>query len=137
MRKVLADSGYLVALGIQRDPRHQAAKAFLAAYKGEIIVPSPVVVESCYFLSTAAKIRLLDWLARGGGKVVELPSDAYAGIGAIIARYAGLEPDFVDGAIVWLADQIDCRAILTVDIRDFGIYRLKGAKRFSVVRWFD
>jgi len=137
MREVLADSGYLVALGIQRDPRHQAAKAFLAAYKGEIIVPGPVVTEACYFLSTAAKIRLLDWLAKGGGKVVELPSDAYAGIGAIIARYAGLEPDFVDGAIVWLADRIDCRAILTVDARDFGIYRLKGGKRFEVVRWCD
>jgi uncharacterized protein len=137
MRKVLADSGYLVALGIRRDPRHQAAKAFLAAFKGEIIVPSPVVVESCYFFSTAAKIRLLDWLAKGGGKVVELPSDAYSGIGAIIARYAALDPDFVDGAIVWLADQIDCRAILTVDTRDFGIYRLKGGKRFEVVRWFD
>jgi len=137
MRNILADSGYLVALGIQRDPRHQAAKAFLAAYKGEIIVPGPVVVESCYFLSAAAKIRLLDWLAKGGGKVVELPADAYAGIGAIIARYAGLAPDFVDGAIVWLADQIDCRAILTVDTRDFGIYRLKGGKRFEVVRWCD
>ena len=137
MRKVLADSGYLVALGIRRDPRHQAAKAFLAAYKGEIIVPSPVVVESCYFLSRAAKIRLLDWLTRGGSKVIELSSDAYAGIGAILARYAGLEPDFVDGAIVWLADQVDCRAVLTVDTRDFGIYRLKGGKRFEVVRWFD
>jgi len=137
VRKVLADSGYLVALGIRRDPRHQAAKAFLAAYRGEIIVPSPVVVESCYFLSTTAKIRLLDWLAKDGRKVVELPSDAYAGIGAIIARYAGLDPDFVDGAIVWLADQIDCRAILTVDTRDFGIYRLKGGKRFEVVRWCD
>ncbi len=135
MKKVLADSGYLVALGIRRDPRHQAAKAFLAAYKGEIIVPGPVVTESCYFLSTAAKIRLLDWLAKGGGSAVELPPDAYAGIGAIIARYAGLEPDFVDGAIVWLADQIDCRAILTVDVRDFGIYRLKGGKRFEVVKW--
>ena len=137
MRKVLADSGYLVALGIRRDPRHEAAKSFLAAHKGEIIVPSAVVVESCYFLSTAAKIRLLDWLTRGAGRVVELPSDAYAGIGAIIARYAGLDPDFVDGAIVWLADQINCRAILTVDARDFGIYRLKDGKRFEVVNWCD
>ena len=69
--------------------------------------------------------------------MVELPSDAYAEIGAIIARYAGLEPDFVDGAIVWLGEQIGCRAILTVDTRDFGIYRLKSGKRFEVVRWFD
>lgn len=46
-------------------------------------------------------------------------------------------PLLAGGIIVWLADQIDCRAILTVDARDFGIYRLKGGKRFEVVRWCD
>ena len=137
MRKVLADSGFLVALGIRRDPRHQAAKAFLAAFKGQIVVPGPVVVESCYFLSTAGKIRLLDWLSKGHDRVVELPSGAYAEIAVILARYAELDADFTDAAIVWLADEIGCRAILTVDIRDFNNYRLKGGKRFEVVQWFD
>ena len=137
MRAVLADSGFLVALGIRRDPRHQAAKTFLAGYKGEIIVPGPVVVESCYFLSVAGKIRLLDWIAKGGARLAELPPQAYADVGAIIARYADLEPDFTDAAIVWLTDKTACRAILTVDTRDFSIYRLKGGKRFEVVKWFD
>lgn len=137
MRAVLADSGFIVALGIRRDPRHQAAKTFLASYKGEIIVPGPVVVESCYFLSIAGKIRLLDWIAKGPARLADLPSLAYADIGAIIARYADLEPDFTDAAIVWLADKTACRAILTVDTRDFSIYRLKGGKRFEVVKWFD
>ena len=131
----LGDSGFLVALGIRRDPRHEAAKRFLASYKGDIIVPAPVVVESCYFFSTAAKIRLLDWLVKGPAKVAELPADAHAGIGAILARYAKLEPDFTDAAIVWLADKTGCRSILTVDTRDFGVYRLKGGKRFALVRW--
>ena len=137
MRRVLADSGFLVALGIRRDPRHEAAKTFLACYKGEIIVPGPVVIESSYFLSTAGKIRLLDWIAKDGAKPADLPPAAYADIGAIIARYAGLEPDFTDAAIVWLADKTKCRAILTVDTRDFGLYRLKGGKRFEVVKWYD
>jgi len=137
MKAVLADSGFLVALGIRRDPRHQAAKNFLAGHKGEIIVPGPVIVETCYFLSAAGRIRLLDWLTRGKAKTAEIPPEAYPDIGAIIARYAGLDPDFADAAIVWLADSIGCRAILTVDIRDFGIYRLKGGKRFEVVKWFD
>ncbi len=137
MRTVLADSGFLVALGIQRDPRHQAAKTFLEGYKGEIIVPGPVVVESSYFLSVPGKIRLLDWIAKGGARLADLPATASAEIGAIIARYADLEPDFTDAAIVWLADMTACRAILTVDTRDFGIYRLKNGKRFEVVKWFD
>jgi predicted nucleic acid-binding protein len=137
MRAVLADSGFLVALGIRRDPRHQAAKTFLAGYKGEIIVPGPVVVESCFFLSVAGRIRLLDWIAKDRTRLADLPSPAYADIGTIIARYADLEPDFTDAAIVWLADKTACRAILTVNTRDFSIYRLKGGKRFEVVKWFD
>ena len=137
MRSVLADSGFLVALGIRRDPRHEAAKAFVAGYKGQIVVPGPVVVESSYFLSTAGKIRLLDWLGKGHNKVVELPVDVYADIGVILARYTQLDPDFTDAAIVWLADHIGCRAVLTVDKRDFGIYRTSGGKRFNVIDWFD
>lgn len=136
MPAVIADSGFLVALGIRRDPRHGAAKEFLAGYKGEIIVPAPVVVETCFFLSTVAKVSLLDWLDSGPIRIAEMPSPAYAEIGAILARYADLDPDFTDGAIVWLADKLGCRAVLTVDTRDFGVYRLKGGKRFEIVRWF-
>lgn len=136
MPPVIADSGFLVALGIRRDPRHAAAKAFLAGYKGEIIVPAPVVVESCFFFSTLAKVALLDWLCKEPARVAELPAQAYAEIAAILARYSTLDPDFADGSIVWLADALGCRRILTVDVRDFGVYRLKGGKRFETVRWF-
>jgi predicted nucleic acid-binding protein len=137
MPAVIVDSGFLVALGIRRDPRHAAAKAFLKRYAGEIIVPSPVVVESCYFFSTSAKVSLLDWLEKRQAKVLELPIHAYAEIGSILSRYASLDPDFTDAAIVWLADKVACRAILTVDARDFGVFRLKGGKRFEVISWYS
>jgi predicted nucleic acid-binding protein len=137
MRSAIADSGFLVALGIQRDPRHTAATSFLRRHKGDLFVPAPVVVESCYFLSTTAKIRLIDWLARGHGKLIELGADAYPEIAAILARYAELDPDFTDAAVVWLAGKIGCRAVLTVDQRDFDVYRLKSGKRFEVIKWFE
>ena len=136
MQPVIADSGFLVALGIQRDPRHEAAKTYLGRLKGQLVVPAPVVVESCYFLSTAAKARMLDWLGSSRVEVAEVPSQAYAEIGTIVARYSKLDPDFTDAAIVWLADKIGCRGILTVDTRDFGVYRLKGGKKFEMVKWF-
>jgi len=132
---VLVDSGFLVALGIARDPRHQAAKDFLSQHAGELLVPAPVVTESCFFLSTASKVRLLDWLAAPPRKVLDVPATAYGEIGAILARHANLDPDFTDAAIVWLAGQSGCRAVLTTDLRDFGAYRLKGGKRFEVVKW--
>lgn len=135
MSAILADSGFIVALGIRRDPRHEAARQFLASYRGEIVVPGPVVVESSYFLSSAGKMRLLDWIAKGGATLADLPLAAYPEVAAIIGKYSALKPDFTDAAIVWLADALKCRAILTVDVRDFGVYRLKGGRRFEVVKW--
>ena len=137
MKGVLADSGFLVALGIERDPRHRAARAFLDSYAGELLVPAPVVSESCYFLSTAGKVRLLDWLRKPPRKVLDLPVSAYPEVGRILARYAELDPDFADAAIVWLAEKTGCRAILTVDVRDFSVFRLGKGKHFELVKWFE
>lgn len=136
MKAVLVDSGFLVALGIARDPRHQSAKAFLSGYGGNLLVPAPVIAESCFFLSIENKARMLDWLTAPKRRVLDLPAAAYPEVGAILARYAGLDPDFTDAAIVWLAKETGCSAILTVDMRDFGVYRLKSNKRFELVKWF-
>jgi len=135
VKAVLVDSGFLVALGIARDPRHQAARAFLSGYRGVLLVPAPVVTEACYFLSNANKARLLDWLATPRCRILDVPAAALPEVGAILARYASLGPDFTDAAIVWLAKETGCSAIVTVDVRDFGVYRIKGNKRFEVVKW--
>lgn len=137
MKQILVDTGFLVALGIARDPRHRAARDFLEGYAGELLVPGPVVTETCYFLSTAGKVRLLDWLGKPLRKVLDLPDVAYADVGQILARYATLDPDFTDAAIVWLAQETGCRAILTVDVRDFNVFRAGKGRRFELVKWFD
>ena len=58
------------------------------------------------------------------------------GIGDILVRYTQLEPDFTDGALMWCALDTDCRAILTVDVRDFNVFRIGKSKRFDIVKWF-
>lgn len=37
---------------------------------------------------------------------------------------------------VRLPERSGCRAILTVKLRDFGLNRLKGGKRYEEVKWF-
>jgi len=137
VKRVLVDSGFLVALGIESDPRHRAARDFLDNYVGLMLVPEPVVTETCYFLSTAGKVRLLDWLHKLPRRVLDLPTYAYPVVGEILARCAELKPDFTDAAIVWLADDVGCRDILTVDVRDFSTFRLRKGKRFELVKWFE
>lgn len=133
---VLVDSGFLVALGIRRDPRHEAAKAWLQRSRAPLLVPTPVVTESCYFLSAVAKAALLRWIAADARlRLVEIPAAAHAAIAAIVEKYADRDPDFTDAALVWAADAARCQNILTVDLGDFAVYRLKGGKHFSIVDW--
>jgi predicted nucleic acid-binding protein len=79
------------------------------------------------------KLQPLDWINQPRHKVLDLPEVAYAEVGQILARYAALDPDFTDAAIVWLAQACDCRAILTVDVRGFAP---RKALRFSALRVF-
>ena len=55
---------------------------------------------------------------------------------ALILKHEERDLDFADAAIVWFADNTDCRSILTVDIRDFSALRLAKGRRFDLVKWF-
>ncbi len=96
---------------------------------------APVIVETCFFLSSTEKAELLDWTRRGGIAVLETPVESYAEIAAIIARYAERDIDLADAALIWLANASGQHRILTVDEHDFSAYRLKQGKRFDLVKW--
>jgi predicted nucleic acid-binding protein len=134
---VLVDSGFLVALGIQSDPRHRLARAFLDGFRGKLLIPDPVIVESCFFLSTAGKVRLLDWVRKPPCSAHPVPSQAYPDLAATLTRYGDLDLDLTDAAVVWLAEKTGCRSILTVDVRDFSAFRLSRGRRFELIRWMN
>ena len=94
-----------------------------------------MVVETCFFLDADGKGRLLEWARRGALAVAEVPVAAYDDIRTIIRKYADRDIDFADATLVWLAGQSGIREVLTVDRTDFGVYRLKGGKRFDLVKW--
>jgi len=64
-----------------------------------------------------------------------VPVEAYPELAKTIAKYANRDVDFADAGLVWLAGETGLRRILTVDERDFGVYRLKGGKRLEVIPW--
>jgi predicted nucleic acid-binding protein len=133
--RLVVDTGFLVALYRRRDGLHADAVSFLRENRAPLVTVSAVITEACYFLSTPAKAELLKWVARGGIAVAEVPVDAYPVLAALLTKYAGLDLDFTDVALVWLADLIGEREILTADDRDFRVIRLKGKKRFELVPW--
>lgn len=135
MEKLLADTGYLVAMGRKADPYHQRALRFASHFEGQLITSSAIVVEACHFLSAASQVDLLD-MARGDRmRVAEVPVSSYGDLASTIQKYSDAGVDFADASLVWLADQIGLRRILTVDVRDFSVLRLKNGKRFELVDW--
>jgi hypothetical protein len=133
--RLVVDTGFLVALYRRRDGLHADAVSFLSENRAPLVTVSAVIAEACYFLATPAKVELLRWVARGGIAMAEVPVDAYPVLATLLTKYADLDLDFTDVALVWLADLIGERAILTVDDRDFAVIRLRGKGRFEPVPW--
>lgn len=135
MTRILADTGFLVALFHPADRLAPAARSYLRQHRHPLATVAPVIVETCFFLSSAEKADLLDWTQRGGIAVVEIPVESYPEIAAILLRYADRDIDLADAALIWLANTSGQRRILTVDERDFSAYRLKQGRRFDRVKW--
>lgn len=137
MNGVLVDSGFLVSLFRPSDRLRAQARQCLQANRHPLLTVAPVIVETSFFLDAAGKGRLLQWVQRGALAVADVPVNAYPEIGNIIRKYADRKIDFADATLVWLANHSGMRDILTVDKVDFSVYRLKGGRRFALVKWFD
>ena len=135
MSGALVDTGFLVALFRRNDRLRSAAREYLLENTHPLMTVTPVIVETCLFLSSRAKSDLLEWVVRGALSVADVPIDAFPEIQATFRKYADREINFADAALLWLGSVSGCRKILTVDARDFEVLRLKGNKRFEVVSW--
>ncbi len=136
MTPVLVDTGFLVALFKPTDALAAHAARYLKAHVHPLATVSAAIVEACFFLKPMAKAELLTWIRRNGLSVVDVPIIAYAFLEDTLRKYADQEIDYVDAALVWLANETGARRILTADRTDFEILRLKGGKRFELIDWY-
>jgi predicted nucleic acid-binding protein len=134
LERLLADTGFFVAITHRSDPRHPGAVAFSELFTGQLVTTSAVMVEACHFVTPGARINLLNSV---GPKlaVVEVPVRSYPDLAATIAKYPDREVDFADASLVWLAEQTGLKRVLTVDVADFSTFRLGNGKRFELVDW--
>jgi hypothetical protein len=134
---IIVDTGFLIPLFRPAERLRAPAREFLRNNRHPLLTVTPVIVETCFFLASDEKARLLEWIQRGAIAVAEVPASAYADIRALILKYADHNIDFADAAVVWLAEKTGCRAVLTVDVRHFSVFRLGKGKRFELVKWFE
>ena len=133
----LVDTGPLFALANQADHYHQPVKKYVASHRDTWIVPAPVVTETCigildrlgadaelaFLRSLAAKEMLVEPLAdRDLNRAIE-----------ILDQYRDAEFGMVDAATMAIAERLKIDVILTLDRRDFSIYRPRHCRAFRLV----
>ena len=88
----------------------------------------PVITEACHLLPESAAPQLLRWIERGGVTLVDIPVPSLRAIAERMDKYADLPMDLADATLVWIAEHEGVLDVLTLDRRDFGIYRTERGR---------
>lgn len=128
LRRVLLDTGPLVAWLDRDDAHHAMVQRWMAAYEGELITTWPVITEACHLVPERAAPLVLQWIERGGATLAEIPVSSLRAIAARMDKYADLPMDLADATLLWVAEREGVLDVLTLDRRDFGIYRTKRGR---------
>lgn len=102
-------------------------------FEGRLLTTWPVVTEVCHLLPGPVVPRFMQWIARGGLAVVEMPAAAAATLAARMEQYADLPMDLADASLLWLSEHTGVDRVATLDERDFGVYRTAAGARLHNV----
>lgn len=127
MRKVLLDTGPLVAFLNRRDRYHKWASAQWERCTPPLLTCEAVLAEACFLLrNTGSGSRSVIELVKRGVVAVAFDLEAEAGpIARLMTRYADVPMSLADACLVRMTELQDDSLVLTVD-RDFLVYRRHG-----------
>ena len=134
MRKILIDSGPLIALFDQSDKYHAASVEFIKNNTYELVTTIASITETLHLLdfNKNAQIDFLKWIHLGGVSIEPISATDFLEIQKLIIKYIDLPMDFADACLVFLGNKLKIDTIASID-RDFDVYRLKGKKPFTVL----
>ncbi len=134
MKKILIDSGPLIALFDSSDKYHQEAVDFIKTNKYPLATTLASITETLHLLdfNRNAQIDFLEWIHRGAVEIHNIENSDFKRIRELTEKYRDLPMDFADSCLVYLAEKLNLNTIATID-RDFTIYRIQGRRKFKIV----
>ncbi len=133
MKKVLVDSGPLIALFDSSDKYHKKTIDFIKSNEFPLVTSIASITEALHLLdfNRNAQLDLLEWVYRGGVEICNIENSDFGRIKELTNKYKDLPMDFADSCLVFLAEQLNLDTVATVD-RDFTIYRISGKRKFKI-----
>lgn len=131
----ICDTGPLVAGILASDENHARCAAVLRRPDIELVIPSLVVAEVCYFvqkyLHSEAEARFLFGLE---ARSVEAPrSDDWPLIANLVERYSDFPLGGKNASVAVLAERLGTDVIITLDRRHFGALRMSDGRPFTLL----
>jgi uncharacterized protein len=119
----ICDTGPLVAYLNRNDPHHEWAVALMKQVRAPLLTTEPVLTEVAYFLR-ADRVDvdvLFQLLERHVLRVEPAIAGHWPRLRSLMARYKQM--DLADASIVALSERQARSQVLTVDRKDFSVYR--------------
>ncbi len=132
----LLDTGVLLAAIAENDDLH-AVCALALEEEPEPLLPEVVLPELAYLLlrdvDYPTLVQFLRSIGAGDVPLVSLTPADVERAAEILEQYADTHVDFVDCAIVALAERLNVTHILTVDRRHFTLFRPRHCPAFELL----
>ena len=136
-RKVaIADTGFVVALLNRSDTKHSEVATVYLEIKN-IILPQTVLAEVAYLVGRDAGsmvvVAFLKGLRTSRFELTSLTSTDLERTASILETYADSRIDFVDATVMSIAERMKNTTILTLDRRDFTLFRPRHCNSFRLL----
>lgn len=132
---IIVDTGAFVALFHRRDRFHPTARQVFGISPEQLITTYPVISETCYLLSQQANLTtaqtFLQGMANEIAQIFPLQLSHLKRMIVLMKKYEDLPMDFADASLVVLAEELGHGRILTLDRRDFSVYRWNDTQPFQ------
>ena len=132
---ILVDAGPLVALVDVSDQHHEACVRALKKIKEPLATVWPALTEAMYLLGDLPRGQEAVWdmCERGAPRLLPLDEGDIPRIRELMRKYRDRPMDLADAALVRVAERERVRAVFTVDKKDFGVYRVHGRIRLTII----
>jgi hypothetical protein len=135
MKRVLTDTGPIVAILSRRDQYHKICVKALREMPGPLFTCWPVITEASWLLRRDANAiqQLMNSIEIGLFEMLTLTTADAKPISAIMKKYRDIRIQLADAALVHLAARDGLDTVFTLDRRDFSVYRLPRGKAFRIL----
>lgn len=138
MRRVLVDTGPLVALRNIRDQHRSRIEVLAKDLPDQLMTSWPVLTEVAYLLRTHPDEVQIVLNSLRSGLLVILPLTAADAepISVILRKYADHSLSLADASLMHLAERESIDEIFTLDAKDFYSFESQAVRRSPLLRNF-